>query len=133
MSESDIYQVLKQAKAPNIDFLMQGKFKPFFPSNETMMFAITANENKLSNPFNMSDIAKTYSSQIGRDFKPGAVEQAREERRQKVIELQQKLAEQAQQQTSSIDMPQPTQPFNRPSAGTAALRQVELDKLLGTD
>ena len=51
----------------------------------------------------------------------------------KVIELQQKLAEQAQQQTSSIDMPQPTQPFNRPSAGTAALRQVELDKLLGTD
>lgn len=133
MSESDIYQVLKQAKAPNIDFLMQGKFKPFFPSNETMMFAITANENKLSNPFNMSDISKTYSSQIGRDFKPGAVEQAREERKQKVIELQQKLAEQAQQQTSSIDMPQPTQPFNRPSAGTAALRQVELDKLLGTD
>ena len=50
-----------------------------------------------------------------------------------MIELQQKLAEQAQQQTSSIDMPQPTQPFNRPSAGTAALRQVELDKLLGTD
>jgi len=133
MSESDIYQVLKQAKAPNVNYLMAGKFKPFFPSNETMMFAITANENKLSNPFNMSDITRSYSSQAGRDFKPRAVEQAIEERRQKQIELRQKLAEQAQQQTSSINMPQPTQLFNRPSAGTAALRQVELDKLLGTD
>ena len=51
----------------------------------------------------------------------------------KAIELRQKLAEQAKQQTSSIDMPQPNQPFNRPSAGTAALRQVELNKLLGLD
>jgi len=133
MSEKDIYRVLKQAKAPNIEFLMKGKFKPFFPSNETMKYALTSNENKLRNPFNMSDIKKSYRSQIGRDFKPGAVEQAREERRQKAIELRQKLAEQAQQQTSSIDISQPTQPFNRPSAGTAALRQVELDKLLGTD
>lgn len=133
MSESDIYQVLKRAKAPNVDYLMAGKFKPFFPSNETMMFALEANENKLSNPFNMSDITRSYSSQAGRDFKPRAVEQAIEERRQKQIELRQKLAEQAQQQTSSINMPQPTQPFNRPSAGTAALRQVELNKLLGLD
>ena len=99
-----------------------------------MIFALESNENKLSNPFDMSTIGDFYSSQFGRDFRwPGAIQQAEEERRQKVIELQQKLAEQAQQQTSSIDMPQPTQPFNRPSAGTAALRQVELDKLLGTD
>ena len=133
LSESEIYSTLKRAKAPNIDFLMQGKFKPFFPSNETMIFAIEANENKLSNPFNMSDIAKTYSSQLGRDFKPNAIQQAAEERRQRVIELQQKLADQAQQQTSNIEMPEITQPINRPNAGTAALRQVELNKLLGTD
>ena len=133
LSDNEIYTTLKQAKAPNIEFLMQGKFKPFFPSTETMIFALESNENKLSNPFDMSTIGDFYSSQFGRDFRPGAIQQAEEERRQKVIELQQKLAEQAQQQTSSIDMPQPTQPFNRPSAGTAALRQVELDKLLGTD
>ena len=45
----------------------------------------------------------------------------------------QKLADQAQQQTSNIEIPETTQPINRPNAGTAALRQVELNKLLGTD
>ena len=96
-----------------------------------MIFALESNENKLSNPFDIDAIGDFYSSQFGRDFRPRAIQQAEEERRQKVIELQQKLADQAQQQTSSIDMPQSTQPFNRPSAGTAALRQVELNKLLG--
>ena len=98
-----------------------------------MWYYKEANENKLSNPFNMSDIAKTYSSQFGRDFKPSAIQQAAEERRQRVIELKQKLADQAQQQTSNIEIPETTQPINRPNAGTAALRQVELNKLLGTD
>jgi len=133
LTEDEIYRTLKRAKAPNIEFLMQGKFKPFFPSTETMIFALESNENKLSNPFDIDAIGDFYSSQFGRDFRPRAIQQAEEERRQKVIELQQKLADQAQQQTSSIDMPQSTQPFNRPSAGTAALRQVELNKLLGTD
>ena len=53
-----------------------------------MIFALESNENKLSNPFDMSTIGDFYYLNLQR-LQAGAIQQAEEERRQKVIELQQ--------------------------------------------
>ena len=44
-----------------------------------MIFALESNENKVSNPFDMSTIGDFYSSQFGREYVPGAIHQAEEQ------------------------------------------------------
>ena len=133
LSEDEIYRALKKAKTPNIDMLMAGKFKPFFPSEETINLAMQEQKDKMANPFNFSDMYKIYGEQYGRSFLP-KIEKERQEAQQREIEELFRKAQAVRDQSNQppeIQIPEPTQPVPAISPGVSALRQVELNKLLG--
>jgi len=119
-----IYKSLKKAKTPHIKDLLSKRFVPFFPSSEVIIEARRSADNKLSNPIDMSDIQEQYRDFAQRRYTPKAIEEQR-----------------AQQAPPSI-MPPPTPgavppPSPPPSQslfdrGIDALRDIELDKLLGS-
>ena len=63
LSEGEIAKSLKKAKTPNLEMVMAGKFRPFYPSEETMGLALEAQEDKLSNPFNFTEMSKIHGEQ----------------------------------------------------------------------
>ena len=132
LSESEIYMALKEAKTPNLDMIMAGKFKPFFPSDETINIALSGNENKVSNKLDFGELGRVYGDEYGKDFLPKKVEQEAADRKRKLEELMRQGQENNSQSPPNIQPPQSTQPSITPSsAGVSALRQVELNKLLG--
>ena len=135
LKDSEIIKSLKKAKTSNIPLLMAGKFKPFYPSTETIKLALQAQDNKLSNPFNFSEMSKIYGDQYGKNLLPERAEELALAKSKKLEELRQKAqAVQAEApQTPELQTPEPVQPpaIQPSSAGVSALRQVELNKLLG--
>ena len=134
LSESEVARSLKKAKTPNLEMVMAGKFRPFYPSEETIGLALEAQENKLSNPFNFAEMSKIHGEQYGRSFLPERQAREREERIQALREQAQRQQAQPVQpelQTPVITPTQSTQPPPAINPSASALRQVELNKLLG--
>ena len=123
-STNEIIKPLREAKTPNLNFVMAGRFKAFFPSNETISFALQENQDKLSNPFNMADMSREYSRFQGKLFR----EPQPQPQPAPQIAPAQPSAPPVDQ--SEIAPAEPPSLFNR---GTQALRDLELRKLLGID
>ena len=123
-STNEIIKPLREAKTPNLNFVMAGRFKAFFPSNETVSFALQANQDKLSNPFNMADMSREYSRFEGKLFR----EPQPQPQPAPQIAPAQPSAPPVDQ--SEVAPAEPASLFNR---GTQALRDLELRKLLGID
>ena len=128
LSTADIVQPLKEAKTPKLASVLAGKFDAFFPAKETIRIAMQGTEDKLSNPFDFDQITNAY-----RDFQGAAL------RPQAAAEAQAAQAPVTPTPTEPQVAPPiaPTQPSTAPtslfSRGTDALRQIELNKLLGID
>ena len=124
LTTPEIYRPLKEAKTPNLNYLLAGRFNAFFPSSETMAFAYRSDEDKLANPFNMSDIGAAYSDFQGKRFRPEAAAEQ---------EAQAAPPAQPVQSPPAITPSVPTQqqPQSLFGTGTQALRDLELRKLLG--
>ena len=134
LSDSEIAISLKKAKTPNLNEVMAGKFKPFFPSEETIGLAMQAQDNKMSNPFDFGEMSKIYGEQYGKNLLPGRAEAQSEARTRELKERMDQASQQLQAsapQPPEIQIPEPTQAAPAISPGVAALRQVELNKLLG--
>ena len=124
ISDADIVAPLKRAKTPKYQAIMNGTFVPFFPSKETIAEAQLARRNKVSNPIDMGLISQAYAQQAQRRF-----------------------PDLTPARGVSFSPPAPTAPgapplslFNQqpaaqqpaaPTQGTQALRQAEINKLLG--
>ena len=142
LSTKDIVVSLKKAKTPNLGMVMAGKFNAFFPSSETIAEALRGNENKLSNPLDFESIGQQFGEFQGKDFRPEAAAEAQA--------AQQSAAQPPEQAQPAAPMPpaQAGTPPGPPQAGAPvppappqslfdrgvdALKQVELNKLLGID
>ena len=126
LSDKEIIKSLTKSRTPHLGALLSGKFIPWFPSQDTITFALIANENKLANPFDMTSLGETYKSFAGKPFRP----QVAEER--EIIKEQ--LSQQAPMQ-QPIQMPtiNPQQPPPVNPQASNVLRDVEIDKLMGAD
>ena len=123
LNMDEIIRPLKEAKTPNLDYLLAGRFNAFFPSSETIAFSMRSNEDKLSNPFNMGDIASAYSKFQGRRFQS----------KEAVEPPQQTQAAPPAQVPAQVTPPEPVeqQPLSLFGRGSQALRDLEERKLLG--
>jgi hypothetical protein len=128
LSTAEIVKPLKDAKTPNLNFLMAGRFNAFFPSSETISIALQGNEDKLANPIDLGALGEAFGEFQGSRFRPQAA-----------AEAQAAQAPVAPPPTQPQPTPQiaPTQPSTPPMSlfdrGVDALRQIELNKLLGID
>ena len=130
LSDAEIRSALRRAKTPSLDMVMSGRFKPFYPSDETIKLALESRDNKVSNPFDFGELRSIYSEQYGKEFTPERAARESEARIQALREQMQRAKEaQQQNQMPPAQPPQATTPTINPSA--SALRQVELNKLLG--
>ena len=142
MSDAEIARSLKEAKVPQINYLLAGRFNTFFPSTETINKAFTANENKLSNPFDFEAMGEVRQKLQGKFFRPQAQADA--------LAAQQPAAQPPAQAQPAAPMPPaqagtppgppqpgapvpPAPPQSLFDRGVDALKQVELNKLLGID
>jgi hypothetical protein len=124
MSDAQIAKVLKRAKAPDYKRVMRGIYKPSKISKQIKKEAYRSDRNKISNPFDLSAISEAKAEFRNKPFKPEAYEEQR-----------------AQQAPPSI-MPPPTPGAVPPPSppptqslfdrGIDGLRDIELDKLLGS-
>ena len=123
LNMDEIIRPLKEAKTPNLDYLLAGRFNAFFPSSETIAFSMRSNEDKLSNPFNMGDIASAYSKFQGRRFQS----------KEAVEPPQQTQAAPPAQVPAQVTPPEPVeqQPLSLFGRRSQALRDLEERKLLG--
>ena len=131
IKDSEIVKSLKKAKTPNLDMVMAGKFKPFFPSDETIKIAFESQNNKMSNPFNFGEMNKIYGDQYGKDFLPEDKQKQSEERLRKLKQIRAQAQAVQNAQPTNIQMPEQTTTPPLVSPGSAALRQAEMDKLTG--
>ncbi len=128
LSTAEIVKPLRDAKTPNLNFLMAGRFNAFFPSAETISIAMQGNEDKLANPIDFGALGEAFGEFQGSRFRPQAA-----------AEAQAAQAPVAPPPTQPQPAPSiaPTQPSTAPTSlfnrGTDALRQIELNKLLGID
>jgi len=128
LSTAEIVKPLRDAKTPNLNFLMAGRFNAFFPSAETISIALQGNEDKLANPIDFDALGKAFGEFQGSRFRPQAA-----------AEAQAAQAPVAPTPTQPQPAPSiaPTQPSTPPMSlfdrGVDALRQIELNKLLGID
>ena len=131
LSTSEIVRPLKRAKVPQINFLLAGRFNAFFPSAETISFAMQSNEDKLSNPFDFGAMSEARQSFQGKLFRPEARAEAQAAQE---AAAQPAPPPQPAPQTSPIQpstapvAPQMPSLFNR---AAQFLRQQEEEKLLG--
>ena len=137
LEESEIITSLKKAKTPSLALVMNGMFKPFFPSEDTIGLALQSQDNKMSNPFDFGEMSKIYGDQYGKNLLPGRKQAESEARIEATKErLAQQNQEAAAPQPPQINIPktqepQQSKPLSIFSPGTAALRQAEIDKLTG--
>ena len=128
LSTAEIVKPLRDAKTPNLNFLMAGRFNAFFPSAETISIALQGNEDKLANPIDFGALGEAFGQFQGSRFRPQAA-----------AEAQAAQAPVAPPPTQPQPAPSiaPTQPSTAPMSlfdrGVDALRQIELNKLLGID
>jgi len=134
LSTSEIVKPLKEAKTPNLGMVMSGRFNAFFPSSETIKIAMQGNEDKLSNPLDISAIGEQFTQFQGAPFRPQAraEEIAAQEAAAQPAPPPQPAPQTAPAQPSAAPTP-PVAPqlpslFNR---AAQFLRQQEEEKLLG--
>ena len=142
LSTKEIIKPLRDAKTPNLGMLMQGRFNAFFPSKETIRIALQGNEDKLTNAIDFEAIQKARSQFQASSFRPQAQADA--------LAAQQPAAQPPAQAQPAAPMPpaQAGTPPGPPQAGAPvppappqslfdrgreALKQVELNKLMGID
>lgn len=127
-STADIVKPLRDAKTPNLNFVMAGRFNAFFPSAETLSIAMQGNQDKLANPIDFEGIGEAFGQFQGSRLRPQAAAEAQA--------AQAPIAPPPAQPQPAPQIP-PTQPSTAPRSlfdrGTDALRQIELNKLLGID
>ena len=68
LSDAEIRSALRRAKTPSLDMVMSGRFKPFYPSDETIKLALESRDNKVSNPFDFGELRSIYSEQYGKNL-----------------------------------------------------------------
>jgi len=128
LSTAEIVKPLRDAKTPNLNFLMAGRFNAFFPSAETISIAMQGNEDKLANPIDFGALGEAFGEFQGSQFRPQAAAEA---------QAAQAPVESSPTQPQPAPSIAPTQPSTTPMSlfnrGADALRQVELNKLLGID
>ena len=123
VSNSNIIRSLKAAKTPHIGVLMSGRFKPFFPSKQTIAIAMREDKNKLSNPFDFRAIGEIRQEFAGKPFRPEARAEAQA--------APPPLAQAPAPAPGAVPPPAPP-PQSLFKRGVQALRDIELDKLFGT-
>ena len=137
LNEGEIITSLKRAKTPSLEMVMSGMFKPFFPSKETIDFALQSQDNKMSNPFDFKEMSKIYGDQYGSNLLP---ERKQAESEARIEATKERLAQQKQEATApqppqinipKTQEPQQEKPLSIFSPGSSALRQAEIDKLTG--
>ena len=141
LSNQEIIKPLRDAKTPNLSMLMQGRFNAFFPSSETMATAFRGNEDKLKNAIDLTAISKVRSGVHGSLFRPQAAAevQAQQLAAQPLAQGQPATPMSPTQAGTPPGQPQPgaptppTPPQSLFDRGIEALKQVELNKLLGID
>ena len=128
LSTADIVQPLKEAKTPKLREVLAGRFEAFFPTKETIKLAMQGTEDKLSNPFDFDQITNAYRNFQGAALRPQAAADA---------QAAQAPVSTPPTQPQPAPPTAPTQPSTPPTSlfdrGIDALRQVELNKLLGID
>ena len=128
LSTSEIVKPLREAKTPKISSLLSGRFNAFFPTKETIGIAMRGTEDKLTNPFNFDEIRNAYRGFQGAALRPQAAADA---------QAAQAPVSSPPTQPQPAPPIAPTQPSTPPMSlfdrGIDALRQVELNKLLGID
>jgi len=130
LSDGEIVTSLKKSKTPNISEMMAGKFTPFYPSSETIKIALSSQNDKVSNPFDFGEMSKIFGEEYGKSFLPRMEEREAEER---IRQIREQMSQQVQPEMPTIEIPEISQRPLALNTGASALRQVELDKLLGTD
>ncbi len=131
LSTSEIVKPLRKAKVPQLNYVLSGRFNAFFPSKETIAFAVQSNEDKLSNPFDFGAIGEARSQFQGARFRPQAQAeaQAAQEAAAQPAPVPQGAPQSGPAQPNTAPVaPQVPSLFNRASQ---FLRQQEEEKLMG--
>jgi len=107
MSEGDIAIQLSKSKVPNAGMVMSNMFMPSFPSTEVLSQALISERNKVAQSIPIGEMANIFGSQAAKPL----------------------ISQPAPQATTPAPVQQT--PAIQGSAGAQALRQEEINKLLG--
>jgi hypothetical protein len=124
ISDADIVAPLKRAKTPKYQAIMNGTFVPFFPSKETIAEAQLARRNKVSNPIDMGLISQAYAQQMQRRFPDLTPARG-------MSPSPPPPSAPVAPRLSLFEPPPAAQQPAAPTQGAQALRQAEINKLLG--
>ena len=106
---------------------MRGVYKPSKISKQIRKEAYRSDRNKISNPFDLSAISEAKAEFRNKPFKPEAYEE------QRAQQAPPTMTPPPQPGVSvAPGPPQPQQPPSLFDRGIDALRDIELDKLLGS-
>ena len=126
MSEGDIAKVLKKAKTVDYKRVMAGIFSPKLPSKQITKEAYRSGENKISNPFDFEAIREVNKGFINKPLRPEAFE----ERQQQMAQPPSSIM--PPPMPGAVPPPSPPPPQSLFNRGIEALRDIELDKLMGS-
>ncbi len=91
---------------------------------------MSSQNDKVSNPFDFGEMSKIFGEEYGKPFLPKMEEQEAEERMRQIRE---QMSQQVQPEMPTIEVPEASQRPLSLNTGASALRQVELNKLLGIE
>ena len=126
IDKSSIYKSLSKAKTPHIPELFAKQFVPFFPSSQTISEAIRSDSNKVSNPFDMTAIGSSLADFSKMRYTPKAVEERQQQMAQPPGSIMPPPI------PGAVPPPSPPPPQSLFNRGIEALRDIELDKLMGS-
>ena len=125
MSEGDIAKVLKKAKTVDYKRVMAGVFSPKLPSKQITKEAYRSDENKISNPFDFEAIREVNRGFINKPLRPEAFEERQQQMAQPPSIMPPPMP-------GAVPPPSPPPPQSLFNRGIEALRDIELDKLMGS-
>ena len=125
MSEGDIAKVLKKAKTVDYKRVMAGIFSPKLPSKQITKEAYRSDENKISNPFDFEAIREVNRGFINKPLRPEAFEERQQQMAQPPSIMPPPMP-------GAVPPPSPPPPQSLFNRGIEALRDIELDKLMGS-
>ena len=125
MSEGDIAKVLKKAKTVDYKRVMAGVFSPKLPSKQITKEAYRSDENKISNPFDFDAIREVNKGFINKPLRPEAFEERQQQMAQPPSIMPPPMP-------GAVPPPSPPPPQSLFNRGIEALRDIELDKLMGS-
>jgi hypothetical protein len=126
MSEGDIAKVLKEGNVTEYRKVMAGKFSVGKPSKEVRKEAYRSGENKISNPFDFEAMREVRSEFSNKPLRPKAFE----ERQQQMAQPPSSIM--PPPMPGAVPPPSPPPPQSLFNRGIEALRDIELDKLMGS-